>query len=230
MYILRTRIEGTITQQLYRSYYPIFSFAENKRSVAGLVLVFNSGGGDAVASQLMFEMIRKIRKKKPVYSFIQGICASGAYWISAGSSKIYSLDTSLIGSIGVISMIPYIKPLLDKIGVEMKIYKVGKYKDMLSSYREPSDEENEHYMRVLNDVYRKFRDSVMTERNIPEDKMEDIAQGQIFSPSMAMENRLIDGIGTMDSMMDDMYRQLGRKYKTRDILPRRPWIMRFLGT
>ena len=230
MYILRTRIEGTITQQLYRSFYPILSYAENKRSVAGLIIVFNSGGGDAVASQLMFEMVRKIRKKKPVYSFVQGICASGAYWISAGSSKIYSLETSIIGSIGVISMIPYIKPLLDRIGVEMRTYKVGKYKDMLSYYREPSQEESDHYMKVLNDVYAKFRDSVMSERKISSEKMDEIAQGQIFSSSMAIENHLIDGVGTMDAMMDDMYKDMGRKYRVKDIVPRKPWLMRFLGT
>ena len=75
----------------------------------------NSGGGDAASSEILMNSISKIRKIKPVFAVIEGVGASGAYWIASACTKIYAMNTSITGSIGVIGINPNVKELLNKL-------------------------------------------------------------------------------------------------------------------
>ncbi len=229
MYAIKINISGTINVSMVNSYMPILDYVEGKRNVAALIMVINSGGGDAVSSQLLFEKIEKIRKKKKVYSLIQGIGASGAYWIACSSDKIYALDTSIVGSIGIISVVPNVKKLLSAIGIDVNIYKVGQHKDMLSPFSEPDKADEEIYISLIQDVYRKFYDSVKLRRNFSDEEMANVANGQVFSAPMAKRNRMIDEIGNYDRMADDLKKDLKKKLKIKEIKVKRPLISRFLN-
>ncbi len=229
MYAIKINISGTVNASMVNSYMPILDYVEGKRKVAALIMIINSGGGDAVSSQLLFEKIEKIRKKKRVYSMVQGIGASGAYWIACASDKIYALDTSIVGSIGIISVVPNVKKLLSAIGIDVNIYKVGQHKDMLSPFSEPDKADEEIYMSLMQDVYRKFYDSVKLRRGFSEEEMANLANGQVFSAPMAKRNRMIDEIGNYDRMVDDLKKDLKKKLKIKEVRIKRPLISRFLN-
>ncbi|BAB59171.1 proteinase IV [Thermoplasma volcanium GSS1] len=229
MYLLRINIEGTINYGLYKYLYPALKAAEGKKSIAGLILVFNSGGGDAASSQLIHDLVKKIRKKKPVYSLALGICASGAYWIASASTKIYAIDTSLIGSIGVISIRPNVKKLMEKIGVDVMVYKSGKYKDMTSPFSEPNEEEKSVYQRLLDDIFEKFKRSVAEDRGIPSEKIDEIANGMVYSAKMAADNGLIDRIANYDDLVSDLTKEVGKRLKVKEFYIRKPLLQRLLG-
>ncbi len=94
----------------------------------------NSGGGDAASSEMLMYAVNKIRKIKPVFAEIEGVGATGVYWVASACRKIYTMNTSIIGSIGVIGINLNIKELLNMIGVRMDIVKMGEYKDILSPF------------------------------------------------------------------------------------------------
>ena len=126
MVIARVDLTGTLNSRLARQYRDVFSYVENSNKVKALILTLNSGGGDAASSEMLMESVKKIKRNKPVFTVIEGVGASGAYWIASASTKIYAMSTSITGSIGVIGINPNVKELLNKIGIKMDIVKMGK--------------------------------------------------------------------------------------------------------
>jgi protease-4 len=156
--------------------------------------------------------------------------ASGAYWMACACRKIYSLETSIVGSIGVISMVPNFKSLMDRIGVRVDVDKIGRYKDMNSPFSEPDKESSEKYHEILEEIFSVFRDSVKERRKFTDGEIEKIATGEVFAPRKAKELRLIDGIGDSETAIDDMSTLYHTGKKTRSFAPRRPLISRVIGT
>ena len=113
--------------------------AQNDISVRAIVIQVNSPGGDVSACQEIVYQMQKVTK--PIVISMRSMAASGGYYISAGANKIVALPSTLTGSIGVISEVPNMKGLFDKIGVDMQIVKSGKYKDMYSGMHELTPEE-----------------------------------------------------------------------------------------
>jgi protease-4 len=230
MYIAKINFSGKISQRSLNDYGPILEFVERKKKISGVILVINSGGGDAASSQLLFNKIRKIDARKPVYAYINGVGASGAYWVACACRKIYALETSIVGSIGVISMVPNFKSLMDRIGVRMDVDKIGRYKDMNSPFSEPDKESTEKHHEILEEIFSVFRDSVKERRKFTDEEMEKIATGEIFAPRKAMELRLIDGIGSSETALDDMSGAYNTGKKTRSFAPRKSFVSRVIGT
>ncbi|MGC8609005.1 MAG: signal peptide peptidase SppA [Thermoplasmata archaeon] len=230
MYAVKINIAGNINSSMVNAFTPVLDYIEGKKRIAALIMVINSNGGDAVSSQLLFEKIDKIRKKKKVYSLIQGIGASGAYWLACASDRIYALDTSIVGSIGIISIVPNIKKLLDALGIDINIYKVGKHKDMLSPFSELDRADEDLYMELIRDVYRKFYDSVKQRRNFSDEEMSTLANGQVFSAIMARKNRIIDEIGNYDRVVSDLNSELKRKVRIKEIRVKKSLLSRLLSS
>ncbi|NUM42789.1 MAG: S49 family peptidase, partial [Leptospiraceae bacterium] len=97
--------------------------------------------------------------------------------------------------IGVIAMSPNIKGLLEKYGVKMKTYKEGKYKDILSMFRDSTPEEDSIIQKTLADTYRQFVEDVAKGRNKTVSSIEELAQGKIYSGEDAFRNKLVDDLG-----------------------------------
>ncbi len=209
MYIAIVNLSGNITRQTLNEYMPILDFIQKKKKIKGLLLIVNSGGGDANSSEILYDKVLSIGKEKKVYVLIEGVGASGAYWISCAAEKIYAMETSIVGSIGVISMSPDFSEFLNTIGIKMRINKIGKYKDMNSPFREPSEEEEKIYNEIMNDIFIKFRDEVKTRRKYSDEEIDDIATGLVYSAKNAEKKRLIDGIGNMEKVIEIMKGELG---------------------
>ncbi len=226
MYIAVVPIHGTINQRMYSVMRPVLEYVSSKNKVKGAIIHINSGGGEAVASELFYNHFMEISAKKPVYAYIEGTGASGAYWIALSAQKIYAFSGSVVGSIGVLSIIPNVRKMLDKIGVEIHSIKIGEYKDALMPFGEKDPEAEEMVKKIMQESYERFVSIVRARRRISDDSLNRIAQGQIFSVSQALEERLVDNMGTFGDVVGDMSRILAGLKKYKVITPPRPFFQR----
>jgi protease-4 len=174
--------------------------AEDKH-VAAIVLYVDSPGGEVTASDIIYNAVRKTRdqSKKPVVIYMGSLAASGGYYVSCGGSYLIANDTTFTGSIGVIMQTLHYQSLFDKVGLEMITFKSGKFKDMLSGSRTLTDEEKTYVQGLVMQTYDKFVGIVAKERHIDEKVLRDgIADGRVVSGKDALENKLIDGLGSVE--------------------------------
>jgi len=230
MNIARIDITGTINQRTVRELSPILDYVTRKKRIKGAVLFIDSGGGDATSSQILYTKIKKLNEAKPTYASIQGFGASGAYWIATAARKIYALDTSLVGSIGVISIVPNVKELMKKLGVDVRVMKVGKYKDMLSPFSDTNEEMDAKYERIMNHMFSIFRDEVMASRKLTRERIDALSTGEIFSSVDAKQNGLIDEIGDFEQAMEALGRELKIRPNPRTFTPPKPFLRRIIGS
>jgi len=174
--------------------------AEESPGVKAILIRVNSGGGSAAASQEIYEELKKV--DKPVVVSISDICASGAYYIACASDVIVANRSSSVGSIGVIMQIPNLEELFDKVGIKYTTIKQGKYKDIGSSDRPLTEEEEELLQNQTEKVYRQFISDVAEERNMTIEEIEELATGWIYIGTEALELGLIDEIGTYNDAIE----------------------------
>lgn len=174
--------------------------AEFDDSVKAVVLRVDSPGGTVAASEEIASMVKDY--KKPVIVSIGDVGASGAYMVSSQADEIWAMPGSAVGSIGVISEIPNVKGLLDKVGVEFTVITAGKYKDTGSPYRPLTEEEKSLIQGEVDEAYGQFVGIVAEGRDLPRSKVESMATGQTWSGSRAKKLGLIDEIGTYQDALD----------------------------
>ncbi|SMD31557.1 signal peptide peptidase SppA [Picrophilus oshimae] len=230
MYIATLNFSGVINGGSISRYLPVFDYIKSKKKIAGLILIINSGGGDANATEILYNKLLDVSKSKPVYALIEGIGASGAYWLACAARKIYAMSTSIVGSIGVISISPDVSDFLENLGIKMRINKIGKYKDINSPFRHMNEDENEIFKELLNDVFLRFREEVKKRRNLTDDEINDTATGLVFSARQGLERKLIDGIGTFDTVLNAIKNDNNIKTaKIKNLTPRKPFVQRITG-
>lgn len=168
---------------------------ESKPEIKGILVEINSPGGTVGASQEIFEELMNLRKDKKIVVSMKDIAASGGYYIASAADYIFAEHGTITGSIGVITMSPNISGLLEKANIKMNVYKAGKYKDILSMFRENTKEEEEIIRSLLDDTYKRFIKDIVRGRNIAKEKIEVAAEGKIYSGESAVRNNLVDAIG-----------------------------------
>jgi protease-4 len=130
---------------------------------------------------------------------MDSLAASGGYYVSCGGSYTIANETSLTGSIGVIMQTLKYQGLFGKVGLEMLTVKSGKMKDMLSGSRPTTPEEMEYVQSLIMQTYGKFVGIVARERKIDEQKLrEGIADGRVVSGKDALDNKLVDALGSVE--------------------------------
>jgi len=176
---------------------PILDELKDNRSVKAIVLRVSSPGGSALISEIILNKIKQVKKVKPVIISMGNIAASGGYYISADSDFIFADPFTITGSIGVVSIIPNISELSDKIGINSEKIGKGKYRDIFSIYEKPSKDEIESLRASINETYLEFKKRVSDGRSLSMDEVEKVAQGQIWDSRDAMEKKLIDKVGML---------------------------------
>lgn len=167
--------------------------------VKAIVLNVDSPGGEVTASDIIYQAVRQAREKKPVVVYMGSLAASGGYYISCGGSYLMANETTLTGSIGVIMQALQYKGLMEKVGVDVITFKSGKFKDMLSGSREPTDEEKEYVQKLVMQTYDKFVGIVASERKQDEAALRNgLADGRVISGRDALAAKLIDGVGSIE--------------------------------
>lgn len=169
------------------------------RSVKGILLRIDSPGGGVVASQEIYEEVKKTRNHgKPVVVSMGSVAASGGYYAACGGSRIVANPGTLTGSIGVISQFMRFDPLLNKIGVGVSTVKSGKLKDAGNPFREMSKEDREYFQRLMDDVHHQFVAVVENERKLSHELVSGFADGRAFTGTQALALKLIDTLGTYE--------------------------------
>ena len=125
------------------------------------------------------------------------VCASGGYWIACSSDYIIANGTTLTGSIGAIMEMANLQELYDKLGIRQEVFKSGEHKDIGSAGREITPAEREILQAIVNDSYSQFLNQVKQGRQGKIDplKLENIADGRVFTGETAVEVGLVDSLG-----------------------------------
>jgi len=182
---------GVITP---KSFLEQFEKAEKDDNVKAIVLRVDSPGGTVAASEEVATYVKE--STKPVVVAIGDVGASGAYMVSSQAEKIFANPGSAVGSIGVITEIPNVEGLLDKVGVKFTTVTAGKYKDTGSMYRPLTATETALIQGSVDQVYEQFIGIVAEGRNMPRSKVESLATGWAWNGDQAKDLGLVDEIGT----------------------------------
>ena len=194
--------------------------AERDDNVKAIVLRVDSPGGTVAASEEIATYVKE--SKKPVVVTVGDVGASGAYMVASQSDRIFALPGSAVGSIGVITDIPNVSGLLDKLGVQFTVVKAGKYKDAGSPYRALTKEETSLIQGSVNEVYGQFIDIVAEGRKMPRSEVESLATGWAWNGEQAKELGLVDEIGTYRDAMRAAAKLGGIDGRVRDRHLRQP--------
>jgi len=169
------------------------------RLIKGVVIYLNTPGGAVVPCQEIVDEIDRLQdEEKIVVASLGTVAASGGYYIASTADRIVANPGTITGSIGVIMQLPSVEELTKKIGIEMRVIKSRKYKDIASPFRKMEKDERELLQDVVNDVYDQFVDEVVKSRGIERDSVMKIADGRIFSGKKAKELGLVDTLGSLE--------------------------------
>ncbi|MBW4933614.1 S49 family peptidase [Marinobacter sp. F4206] len=171
---------------------------EEKNAMA-VVLRINSPGGSPVQSGYVYDEIKRLREEYPdkkVYAVISDIGASGAYYIASAADEIYANRASLVGSIGVVAGGFGFTGVMEKVGVERRLYTAGENKAFLDPFSPEEDDEVAFWQGVLESTHGQFIEAVKAGRG---DRLADdgrLFSGLVWSGEQAVELGLVDGLGS----------------------------------
>ncbi|HEY6192165.1 MAG TPA: signal peptide peptidase SppA [Bacteroidota bacterium] len=177
----------------------LFKKYRDDSSIKAILFRVDSPGGGVVASQEIYEEVRKTRDHgKPVVVSMGALAASGGYYVSCAANRIVANPGTLTGSIGVISQFMRFDPLLTKIGIEENTIKSGRYKDSGSPFRKMTREDKSYFQALMNEVHRQFIAVVEDERGLDHDSVVGFADGRVFTGEEAVSMGLVDTLGTYE--------------------------------
>ena len=179
-----------------------------------VALLINSPGGSAVQSHLVFQRIRQLaaEKDRPVIAFVEDVAASGGYMIACAADEIFADPSSIVGSIGVIGATFGFTKLIEKIGVERRIYTSGVNKAMLDPFLPENPEHVARLKSIQEDIHAAFIDLVKSRRGGKlKDAEEGLFSGEYWAAQKGIEYGLVDRIGDLRSTLRERY---GEKVET----------------
>ncbi|UWS04376.1 S49 family peptidase [Phaeobacter inhibens] len=177
--------------------------AFRKGKPAAVAFEINSPGGSPVQSALIGARIRRLSEelKVPTIAFVEDVAASGGYWLAASADEIWADESSILGSIGVISAGFGAHVFLARQGVERRVYTAGRSKSMLDPFRPENAEDVKRLKQLLGDIHDNFIAHVKDRRGDKLDTSEDLYTGEIWLGRRAVSLGLIDGIGHLRPKM-----------------------------
>ena len=180
------------------------------KNVKAVVLRVNSPGGSAYGSEQIWREVSLLKAEKPIVVSMGDYAASGGYYISCAAHKIVAEPTTLTGSIGIFGMMPDASELLnDKLGLHFDGVKTHKMADMGSMSRPFNAEESALMQQMVNQGYALFTKRCAEGRHIPLEELCKIAEGRVWTGSMAKELKLVDELGGLDTAIQ-LAAQLGK--------------------
>ncbi|MEF8792715.1 signal peptide peptidase SppA [Thiohalorhabdus sp.] len=192
-HLARVEIEGPILQAepLVR----LLEEARKREATKGVLLRVDSPGGGVGASQALYEAVERLSTEKPVAVSLGSMGASGGYMAALGGDRLFALDSTLAGSIGVIMMSSGVYPLLEDVGIEPRIIKSGKLKDAGTPLREMTGADRAYLQSLVDELHDHFVTMVAEERDLTESEVRELADGRLFSGRQAAANGLVDAVG-----------------------------------
>tara|TARA_R100001129_G_scaffold100854_1_gene69006 strand:+ start:4666 stop:5523 length:858 start_codon:yes stop_codon:yes gene_type:complete len=195
---------GSVAAQLNKA------FSDKKAPVVAITI--NSPGGSAVQARLIYKRIRDLAKEKDkkVVVFLEDVAASGGYMIACAGDEIIADPSSIVGSIGVISSGFGFVGLIDKLGIERRVYTAGQNKSVLDPFRPEKEEDVQHLKDLQLEVHKTFIDLVKERRGHKLADEPELFTGKFWSGVSGLELGLVDGLGDVRSTLKERY---GEKVK-----------------
>ena len=167
--------------------------------VKAVVLRVNSPGGSASASEVISREVKLMSEEKPVIVSMGNIAASGGYWISMNADRIVAEVNTITGSIGVFGVLFNIQEIANQNGITWDVVKIGKFADLNTTSRPKTEDELVLIQKMVDSIYERFIKNVATARNLAPEKVEEIAQGRVWSGANAQKLGLVDEIGGIET-------------------------------
>ncbi|MFT5765531.1 MAG: protease-4 [Saprospiraceae bacterium] len=181
-------------------YVEIFRKIRKNDKIKAVVLRVNSGGGSALASDMMWREIKLLKEAgKPVIASMGDVAASGGYYIACPADSVFAELNTITGSIGVFSMIPSIENMLkEKVGVTFDTLTTGKFAVGITPLKNISPEEGIILQESTDEIYETFLARVADGRKMTRDEVHNVAQGRVWTATKAKSIGLVDDIGDLD--------------------------------
>lgn len=174
--------------------------------IRGVVVRIDSPGGSATASEVIWQGVRRLAEKKPVWVSVGGMAASGGYYIAVAGDKIYVNPSSIVGSIGVVGGKIAMGELYDKLKVNVVGRGRGPKADMFASEKVWTDSQRDEVRAKMTETYEQFTSRVTAGRK--EIDLSKTAEGRLFTGDKAIGLKMADAIGGLDVALQDMAKQL----------------------
>jgi signal peptide peptidase SppA len=202
--------------------------AFSMRGAKAVAIQINSPGGSAVQSVLIYRRIRALaeEKKLKVYVFAEDVAASGGYLLSLAGDEIYADASSIVGSIGVITASFGVNELINRMGIQRRVYTAGEHKDTLDPFLPEKPGDVERIKAIQRDVHDEFKALVRERRGARLKADADIFSGAFWTGRTAMELGLIDGLADIHSKMRELY---GDEVRFKLVAPSTSWFRRRRG-
>ena len=194
---------GSLDQIGGDRYAKLFRELRDNKKVKGAVLRINSGGGSALASEIMWQEINAFAEEKPLIVSIGDVAASGGYYMACGGDYIYSESNAITGSIGVFGIIPNItQPLEEFLGVYTDTILLHDHATMNGITKPFSAYEKSIVQEGVNNTYNLFLKRVSDARQFSIDSAGKIARGRVYTGRQALNLGLVDEVGGLDKAVD----------------------------
>ncbi|MFZ7092128.1 S49 family peptidase [Primorskyibacter sp. 2E233] len=200
--------------------------AFTKGKPAAVALEINSPGGSPVQSSLIGARIRRLAKENevPVFAFVEDVAASGGYWLASAADEIWADESSILGSIGVISASFGAHVFLQRQGIERRVHTAGKSKSMMDPFKPETEEDVARLDRLLGQLHENFIGHVKSVREGKLAENPDLFTGEIWIGRHAVDQGLADGVGHLVPKMKERF---GDKVNFRRFEQKKPLFPRF---
>jgi protease-4 len=215
-YVARVTVNGLIRTDHER----VEALDHLGKSRAKAVIVhINSPGGTTAGSEQLYDVLARLRQQKPTVVVIGGLAASGGYIAALAAEHIVSLETSLVGSIGVLFQYPNVTELLKTIGVKVEEVKSSPLKAAPNGFEPTSPEARAALESIVLDSYAWFRNLVKSRRDLDDKLLETVSDGRVFTGRQALGLKLVDQLGDERAAIDWLAKEKGidAKIQIRDV-------------
>lgn len=207
---------------------PLIERAFRKGNPVAVALAVNSPGGSPAQSSLIAAHIRRLAEETgvPVHAFVEDAAASGGYWLACAADDIWIDESSITGSIGVISSGFGLHEAIARHGIERRVHTAGQDKSMLDPFRPERPEDVERLKAIQGRIHERFIEYVTARRGDRLDRgRDDLFTGEIFVGRAAVDAGLVDGVAHLGSKLRELY---GPKVRTVPLAPARPLLVRLM--
>lgn len=186
---------------------PVLTRAFTRGRPAAVALVVNSPGGSPVQSSLIAARIRRLADKHevPVHAFVEDVAASGGYWLASAADQIWADDSSVLGSIGVISAGFGFQDMIARWGIERRVHTAGRSKSTLDPFKPEKPEDVERLHAILEPIHEAFKAQVRARRGNRLAADRDLFTGEFWAGQQSVELGLADGIAHLEPKMRALY-------------------------